>query len=162
MGTTLVKVLTTYRAQPMVVDHPAAPDSGDVCRIGTQCGIAATDELESTSFQTRYNLLVNKDANPVDGGVYADGITPVYMQQNLYRVPVRNTDTNDAAPVGTPVFYYDTAKTNYNVIVGATDAADALVGVLREAIPQNSAGNYLVETVNQVPIPVAALTPAAL
>ena len=169
MGTTLVKVLTTYRAQPFVVDHfegktatKTRASSGDVCRVGTQCGIAATDELETSTFQDRYNLLVNKDANAIDGGVYADGITPVYMQQNLYRVPVRNVDSASAAPIGTPVMYYDTAQSTSHVLVGATTAADAVLGVLREEIAASGVGNYLVETVNQVPVGSTALTPIAL
>ena len=166
MGTTLVRVLTTYRALPFIVDHPASPKSGDVCRVGTRCGIAATDELETTSFQTAHKLLLNKDVDPVNGGVYADGTTPVYMNHNEYRDMIRNVSAN-IAPVGTPIYYYDdptdalTGNT-INIVVGATALASALVGVLTESLAAGLTLPRRFETVVQVPVPVAALTPAAL
>ena len=167
MGTTLVRVITTYRALPFIVDHPAVPKSGDVCRVGIRCGVAATDELETSSFQTAHKLLVNKDADPVNGGVYADGTTPVYMNHNEYRDAIHNVDTTNEAPVGTPVYYYDTPATalagnTLNLVVGSVVAASAFVGVLNEA---QGAGMMLprrFELLPQVPIPAAALTPAAL
>ena len=166
MGTTLVRVLTTYRALPFIVDHPAAPKSGDICRVGTRCGIAATDELETTSFQTAHKLLVNKDVDPVNGGVYADGTTPVYMNHNEYRDTIRNVSAN-AAPVGTPIYYYDDptdalALNTVNLVVGAAADADALVGVLNEALAAGITSARRFETLVQVPIPASALTPVAL
>ena len=167
MGTTLVRVLTTYRALPFIVDHPDAPKSGDVCRVGIRCGIAATDELETASFQTAHKLLVNKDANPVDGGVYADGTTPVYMNHNEYRDMIHNVDTTNPAPVGTPVYYYDTPVTalagnTFNLVVGSVVAASAFVGVLNEVLTAGAMGPRRFELLPQAAIPAAALTPAAL
>ena len=142
MGMTLKKVLTTYRAQPMIVDHPAVPKAGEAVRIGRNVGVAAINELETTSFQTQHKMLVNKPYDPINLESYADGVTPCYMQQNQYWSPIRNV-SDAVVQDGAIVYYYDDptdaeAANSIGLVVGASAKSDAVAGILRVAIPANT------------------------
>ena len=168
MAVNLHRVLTSYVASPITVDHPAAPKSGDPCRVGKMVGIALVNEqfgYSSGGYRELVGFHVNKPVDPINIGDYADGETPVTLQQNEWMMSVKNVDGANNAPKYTPVYYYDAdvagvdVSADGHIIIGVEIAANALVGMIMEAIPAN--------TTKKVPVmltPTASpeLTPVAL
>ena len=133
------RCLTSYVAVPRVVNHPPAPKSGQACRVGKGVGVALVDEqfgYGSGGSRELSGFQVNLPANTTAIGYYADGETPVAMQQNEWKLPVYNAG-GAAAAVGDPVFYMDVAEgpvgdVNYHLVIGGAGNADALAGTISE------------------------------
>ena len=92
----LHRVLTSYVATKVTVDHPASPKVETPCRWGTMVGFALVDEqfgYGSGGARELTGYHVNLPADPVSGGYYSDGDTPISFQQNEWVAPVYNAGT---------------------------------------------------------------------
>ena len=155
MANNLHRVLTSYVAQPADVNHPPTPKSGDACRVGRNVGVALVNEqfgYGTSGYRELDGFQVNKPYDPINLSDYEDGQTPVVLQQNQWKLPVRNVG-GSAAVNGAIVYYWDTpveaeANNTYNLTVGLDLAApaDAIAGVLRQGLAANTAEpNAIVE-----------------
>lgn len=88
MATNIKRYFDRHFAMPVVVTHPAAPDSGDPVRYGVLTGVALTDEG--------------------DGGNAATETT-VWFGPGVVAVPVKgiNNDGNSAVAAGDAIYYVD-------------------------------------------------------
>ena len=158
----LHRVLTSYVATKVTVDHPASPKVETPCRWGTMVGFALVDEqfgYGSGGARELTGYHVNLPADPVSGGYYSDGDTPVSFQQNEWVAPVYNAGT--AAADGALVYYYDVAQgpvgdVTYHLVVGATSGTKtAFAGVLKESMTATTAADVVILL---TPNPAASLT----
>ena len=162
MARNLHRVLTSYVAIPCIVDHPAVPRSGDICRVGTMAGLALIDEqfgYGAGGTRELSGFVVNKPINPIGSeGDYPDGTTPIMFQMNEVLVDVYNADAAAQADIGDPVYYVDTAEgptgdLNYHSVAGGAGNSDAVLGVLRESIAAASVKKAAVVMVLPTPTP---------
>ena len=167
MANNLHRVLTSYVAIPAIVDDPAAPKSGDACRVGRNVGVALVNEqfgYASGGYRELEGFQVNKPYDPINLNDYSDGQTPVSLQHNQWKLPVFNSGNAGAGAVGAIVYYYDTldgpaGDVNYHLVVGATTAADAVAGVLRSAIGGAGVDGAAIVEIMPSPVHEDALTP---
>lgn len=149
MARNLHRVLTSYVGIPCMVDHPkdVKVRSGDIVRVGKMAGLSLIDEqfgYGAGGTRELTGFIVNRPINPIGNEPdYPDGTVPVMFQMNEVLGDVWNDDANNPAPVGTTVYYTDTADgpaadVNYHLVVGKAAAFDAVLGQLREEIPANS------------------------
>lgn len=75
----------------VVVDHPASPKSGDLCRVGSKIGVALTDERADTGLTTvKFNGTVKVPVKGINGG----GNSAVALNDQIYYV---DADTPNAS-----------------------------------------------------------------
>ena len=170
MANNLHRVLTSYVAEPATVDHPAAPKSGDACRVGRNVGVALVNEqfgYQSGGYRELDGFQVNKPYDPINLNDYTDGQTPVVFQQNQWKLPVRNVDAA-LAKNGAIVYYYDDptdaeAANTINLIVGVglAGAADAIAGVIRQSIIADTTVNDAIVEIFPSIVTTLMLTPTA-
>ena len=136
MANNIHQKLSEFTAIGVNCDHPAEPKSGDVVRVGTIAGIALTNEefgYGATGYRKQLGgISIDQPYNPATNSRVPDGTTPVSFQLNVWRVPVKNSSSGDAAPVGSAVYYQDAGDPT--CVVNKSGAAQAFVGTLQEAL----------------------------
>ena len=114
MAKNLVRAVPVF---PVVVTHPAAPNSGDPVRVGIQAGVALTDEG--------------------DGGVELATETVVDFRDQVWDILVDDSAASGIAP-GDLLYYHDTGTGTPTTSVNNSSAsADAVFGVALGTITAN-------------------------
>ena len=168
MANNLHRVLTSYVAIPAHVEHPLAPKSGDACRVGRNVGVALVNEqfgYASGGYRELEGFQVNKPYNPISLNDYSDGQTPVSLQHNQWKLPVRNVGAN-ALVSGEIVYYYDDAadaevNNTVHLVVGSLVAADAVAGVIRQGLAANETDAACIVEIFPSIVSTLMLTPTA-